>query len=437
MVQVITKIILKTRMRLNALMAIVLLGLSAPALCVEEDPEIDAQFREGMEALKDERLKAAIRAFSKILDAEPELHRARLELALAYYRSMRYQEADRLAREVLDDPETPPEVRVTILAFLAQVKRDSEQFGQKHSFRPFLSAGIMRDSNVNVGPTVANIRIGDVPVTLTEGSLKRSDNAVVVNAGIDHLYQSGRRVEIGERTGMLVWQNSASVYSREYHEHGDFDLQVASLNTGPAVLMLRHWRASLELKSDYLTIGGGYLAWFNSINPSITWQFNSGEVNWDAIYTRRFYHRDVDSGREGDYMATGVTLGRYFANRRIAVTLGGRAINFMADDDEFGYLGSQVSGGISTDTYRNGSAYARQRVAYFGYEGDDTLFQKEREDWEYRTTAGLVHEFNEPGDLLKNWVASVFYERTRNNSNIGQLYSYRRNQWMLMLSRNF
>lgn len=427
----------KTRRWVDTLLGAALLAGSATLQAVQEDPEVEAQFQAGLDALQQNELKTAIQTFSKILDTDPDLHRARLELALAYYRSLRYEDAEKLAQKVLDDPSTPPEVRVTILAFLAQIKRDSSQFGQKHSFTPFVMGGVMHDSNVNVGPTNANLRIGEVPVKLTQNSLKRSDNATVLNVGVDHLYQSGKRVEFGERTGMLVWQSGLSVYNREYNRTGDFDMTVASVSTGPAVLMLRHWRASLQFKADYLRLGGGYLGLFSSVNPSITWQFANGELNWDALYTRRYYKRNIDSGREGDYFSTGLGLGRYFNNRRVAVTAGGRAIKFLADDDQFGYTGAQAYAGVSTDTYRNGSAYARQRVAYFNYDGDDTLFQKERDDWEYRTTLGLSHEFNEPGDLLRNWVANIFWERTENDSNIGKLYSYERYQSMISLSRNF
>jgi len=65
------------------------------------------------------------------------------------------------------------------------------------------------------------------------------------------------------------------------------------------------------------------------------------------------------------------------------------------------------------------------------------LFGKDREDLEYRATIGLTHTFNEPEDLLKDWVVTGFWERTHNNSNIGQLYSYNRTQLMLMISRGF
>lgn len=402
-----------------------------------ENPEIEAQFKEGMEALKNDKLKSAIEAFRNILSSDPEVNRAKLELALAYYRSLNYTEAEQLAQGVLDDPLTPPDVRVTVLAFLAQVRRDSEEFGKKHELTPHVLAGIMRDSNINVGPANANIRIGDIPLSLTQSSLKQSANAYVLEAGADHLYQTGKRVEVGERTGMLLWQSGANVYSRKYHAYGDFDILVASLNTGPAVLMLRNWRASLQLRSDYLNLGSASLGWFNSVNPSITWQYNNAEINWDTIYTRRFYHKSIDSGREGDFVASGVTFGQYFDNRRVAATAGGRVIKFWADDDVFGYKGFQVSAGISIDTYRNGSAYARQRYGYYDYDGKDFLGQNAREEHEYVSTIGLTHEYNEPGDLLKGWVANLFWERTENNSNIGQLYSYKRYQGMLSLSRNF
>lgn len=404
-----------------------------------ESPEVEAWFEQGMGALEEERLKSAIEAFNNILDRDPTLNRVKLELALSYYRSLRYEQAEALAKEVLDDPQTPPEVRVTILAFLAQVKRDSERYGQKHEITPYLSLGVMHDSNVNVGPTDGDIRIGDTgdTATLAPSSLKKSGNAGVLNVGVDHLYQSGKRVQLGERTGMMVWQSGANVYWRRYHDFNDYDLLVASVNTGPAVLVLRHWRASLQVRSEFLDLGARALGWFNSVNPEVTWQFNNAELTWDGLYTHRYYHKDVDSGREGEYLATGLNYGRYFNNRRVAATTGVRGIRFLADDDQFGYSGVQLSAGISSRTYSTGTVYARGRYGYYDYDGEVPLFQKAREEKEYIGTLGLTHEFKQPDDLMKGWIANIFWEGTHNDSNIGQLYSYERNQLMLELSRDF
>jgi len=347
---------------------------------------------------------------------------------------LRYEEAEKLAGEVLDNPTTPPEVRVTILAFLAQVKRDSERFGQKNAITPFISAGIMHDSNVNVGPSDSFIRQGDI--TLAPGSGARSDNAYVVSAGLGHLYQSGKRVEIGERTGMLVWQTNASAYSRKYNKLDEFDLAIASISTGPAVLMLRHWRASLLVRSDYMTYGGHALGWFNSLNPSMAWQFDNSELSWDAVYTRRNYNRNIDKDREGDYFETGVNYGRYFNNRTVVTTVGAKAIKLFADDDQFGYLGGQLSAGVNTDAWHNGSAYAKVRVSVYEYDGKDSFYLDTRDDVEYSTTVGLMHEYKDDADLLKGWVVNSYWERTDNDANIGA-YSYIRNQWSISLSRNF
>jgi hypothetical protein len=236
---------------------------------------------------------------------------------------------------------------------------------------------------------------------------------------------------------MLVWQSAAELYWRKYHDFGDYDIAVASASTGPAVLLLRHWRASLQARTEYLNLGHHTLGWFHSLNPSMTWQFNNAELNWDAIYTHRYYNRDVDSGREGDYLATGLNFGRYLNNRRVAVTGGARLVKYFADDDQFGYGGIEVSTGISTETYRDASVYARGRYSHYGYDGKESVFGKKRQENEYVLTLGLTHEYNEPGDLLKGWVANLFWERTENDSNVGQLYSYKRYQSMLMLSRNF
>ena len=420
------------------------LGLLLAALFVQplyaaqaENPEIDAKFRQGMQALSEEKLKSAVEAFKNILSADPSLNRVKLELALSYYRSLRYEKAQQLAKEVLDDPLTPPEVRVTILAFLAQVRRDSQRYGQKNQFTPHVSLGIMHDSNINVGPSNANIRIGDITATLDPDSVKQSGNAGVFTAGLNHLYQFGKRVEIGERTGMLVWQTAADMYWRLYHDYHDYDIGVMSVSTGPAVLLLRHWRASLQLRTEYLDLGHHPLGWFHSINPAFTWQLENAELTWDATYTHRYYNRSEDTGREGDYMDTGLSYGRYLYNRRVALTSNAHGLGFFADDDQYGYKGFKLGAGISTETYPGGSAYARASYGYYDYDGPDPTFDKTRKDKEYVVTAGISHKYNEPTDLLKGWVANLYWQMTRNDSNISSLYGYRRYQGMLSISRNF
>lgn len=181
-------------------------AFSAAAVAQTDGAAADANeelFKKGMQALEDDRLKSAMEAFHSILSNQPSLHRARLELAVAYYRAFRYEEAQKLAQEVLDDPTTPPEVRVTILAFLAQVKQDQESFAVRHHVEPSISLGYMYDSNVNVGPASDVVQIGDQTLTLLDGR-ERTDNAVVLGAGVAHRYQPGKTFEFGERTAVFL-----------------------------------------------------------------------------------------------------------------------------------------------------------------------------------------------------------------------------------------
>jgi len=48
---------------------------------------------------------------------------------------------------------------------------------------------------------------------------------------------------------------------------GDYDLTILTASTGPALVMLRHWRANLALNVDRIWLGGSELAWYTSLNP--------------------------------------------------------------------------------------------------------------------------------------------------------------------------
>jgi len=83
--------------------------------------EWEQAYQKALELRAGGDLFGAIDSLNNILSSRPTSHRARLELAVSYYRAARYEEALEHAREVLADPSTPPEVRDTIELFLDQV----------------------------------------------------------------------------------------------------------------------------------------------------------------------------------------------------------------------------------------------------------------------------------------------------------------------------
>lgn len=410
----------------------------APVQAAEQADGEEALFEEGMKALQDDRLKSAMKAFQSILSQQPALHRARLELALTYYRSLQYAEARKLAQTVLDDPQTPPEVRVTVLAFLAQVQKDEAALAVRHEFKPSISAGFMYDSNVNVGPSSELVE-GSIFV-LDPTSLKQSDNALVLAAGVAHTFQPGAIFQLGERSASFLWQSQASLYNRAYNDMDDFDLTILTGSTGPALVVLRHWRANLALNVDRIWLGGSELAVFTSVNPAVTWQFNNGELTWDAALTNRSYDNDAptaqggDGGREGTYDAMGLTLGRYFNARRVAAQVGARMVDFTADEERYGNDGYELLAGLIVKTWPNGTVFARANYRNVNYDAIEPGFADARDEQENRYVAGFQHDFK--AGYLDKWTLNGGIQYTENNSNIS-IYDYDRRQVTLNLGRTF
>lgn len=404
-------------------------GYAGSAFAQETD--LEALFQEGMQALEENRLESAQAAFQSILSIEPSLHRARLELAVAYYRLLDYQRAEELARRVLEDSATPPQVRVTITAFLAQIEADRARFNRRHAWRASLAVGAMHDSNVNVGPSseilADNIR-------LVPGATERSNNALFVQPGISHTFNPALRIDVGERVASLLWQSRLSYYHREYHDEDDFNLAVATLSTGPSLVVLEEWRAGVNLTLDHVRLGGDDLALFTTLQPHATWQFDGGELTLDGAYTHRRYDDNADSGREGDYVAAGASLVRYFLDRRLSLQGGLHYLDFDADAARWAYDGPEIMLAAAWRGWDRGEIFARAVQRNLDYAGIFPPFGEARDERERRLVLGFSHRF--AAGRLAGWRMTGEFSRVLNRSNIG-LFEYDRSQASLTFRRDF
>ncbi len=419
-------------------------GIGLQAAEAVSDTELEALFQEGMQALDEDRYRRAVEIFNSILSADPQLHRARLELALAYYRSFQYAEAERYAQEVLDDPNTPDNVRVTILAFLAQVRKDAEAAAVPHAWRPRVSLGYMYDSNVNAGPGSDILEVDGQSLLLTPGSTKTGDQAAVLSVGLAHTYKPGTTVNVGDRVASFLWQSEASLYHRDYKDERDFNLTVATLSTGPSLVVPRHWRAGLQLTADHISLGNEALAVFASLRPMVTWQFDRTEITWDAIYTRRSYDEAVDAGREGNFWRTGVSVGQYYRQRKVAAQAGLSALSFDADAAQYAYDGYELFAGASVRAWPQGSLYLRANYRDVQYDAGTRfnlggtpptiLSTPARDEQETRLLLGMEHRIKT--GPLDQWSLGATLEFTDNRSNVS-IYDYDRRQFSVTMSRAF
>lgn len=419
--------------------ALSLSAAAAPGAFAQEpptDPD-QAQFLGAMEQREKGNLYEAMDIFSNILSNKPLLHRARLELAVTYYRLYDYEKAKQEAQKVLDDPKTPENVRVAILAFMAQIDKDSQELAaEKHYWKPTVALGWMHDTNVNVGLEGDSVATDLGVLPLDPGSSRRSDSAAIFIGSLNHRYQTGKTFRAGEKNGMFLWQSQGSYYRRDYFDEHAFDLDVVTLGTGPSWISVGNFRANVNAQIDYIGLGSEELAWFYSLMPSFTKQYRNGAIEWtlDGTVSERDYVRDIDQDRDSTYWAAQLSMGRRFTRPKIELQIGGRLFLEDAATSQWRNDGNDIFAGASWEPWTDGTIFARINETTAEYDGPATGFTTDREDSQTRYTIGASQTLRYK--WLNEWTVSGNFSRTENNSN-ASTYEWTRKQVTFMLSKTF
>lgn len=402
----------------------------APAHAQEAD--MNLLFKEGVFQREQGNVFTSIEALETVLSNQPSLHRARLELAVAYFRALNYEQAAQQAQKVLDDPKTPENVRLAVTAFLAQVKRDQAALlATRHTWTPSVSVGLMYDSNVNAGPSSSLLPGG---FTLTPDANPRSAEAGILEAGITHTYNSPNIMRFGETATRFIWQSRANLYHKSYIGESPFNLSVLTIGTGPGWIAPNKWRANINLQLDDIYLGDQHLALFSSISPSFTWQMKSGELTADAIWLNKDFKRAVDDGRSSDYAAIGLSYGHLFNQGKFALQGG---VHFFDERADFAYHsndGWNAFVGANVVAWNNGTVYGRINYKDAGFKGLYPVFGIARDETEERIELGFNHNFKEGG--LKDWKLSGSYQLTRARSNVS-LFTFDKEVVSVNLGRSF
>lgn len=406
----------------------------APTVVAQDD--VQQLFDEAIQAIDDDRLRSARLALQDLLTEHPNLQRVRLELARVSYMSYKYDKAENLAQQVLDDPNTPPAVKTTVLAFLAQIREDKKRMAKRHSLTPSIYVGMLYDSNVNFGPSRDIIEIGGIPFAVTPGSQETDDWAWVISPAVAHTYNPGKPFDAGENSGFFIWQSQASAYYRRYSSEDEFNFGVLTLRTGPAWIVPGHWRADIGLQGDQIWLDDNSLAWFTSLNPQITWELSENtNLMLEAFITERSYSRTQDDERDGSYKWAGISVEHFFNSDKMVLEGGIGYADFDADGDRFSYKGPEIYVGIVTNAWQNSSVFARIRYKKLDFEGIEPPFGLSRDDDELRYTLGFQYDFH--SGLMSDWSLLGNWTYTDNQSSDVPIYDYSRHEANLGLSRAF
>ncbi|MBL4762783.1 MAG: hypothetical protein JKY93_08795 [Gammaproteobacteria bacterium] len=410
--------------------------MSFAAHSAEENLVFDAEavFKQAMEDRDAGNYFKSIEAFQSILSNQPRLHRARLELAVTYFRNLSYKEALQQAALVIKDPKTPPNVRATVLAFAAQVKNDMDKFKKKGGEVKWDAAlGFMTDSNVNVGPDNADLG-GNL--TLASGSLEKSDEAILLSVALNHVYNTGKKLQFGQKQASLTWQSKASLYRRQYLNFSDFDLTVLSGSTGPGFLSFGNWRANIDVRGDLIYLKNDKLASFWSVAPSVSWSSKNktAEITWDGSVMEKRFSRPIDQGRDSKVLSGGVAFGMIMAKGKIATQVGINVFDERAVDNQYQNHGHVYFVAASWKVFKDSVFFAKFSNKKYDYDGVVPVFNVARNDTERRYNMGYNIALS--GETFKDWNLRIEAALTENKSNV-LLYDYDRSQTSFTLSRSF
>jgi len=379
-------------------------------------------------------LFGAIDSLNNILNSRPTSHRARLELAVSYYRAARYEDARQHAERVLADSSTPANVRETIDLFLDQVTAIKTADDQaRHRFSGSVGFGAGYDDNVNVGPSQDTFDINGSEFRILDGGQVQSDAYASINLRGEHTYRMAGSVGIGERPVQMLWQSNASMYRKEYQDEHPYTTDVVSVSTGPAWISRTNWRAAINLQADYIRLGDNALALYSSLNPSYTLISGDNEYNFRGQWLYREFMTENNEDREGDRFGLGFDfLHRFNSTLSFQAGIGGYNQDARVDNQSFDTLEGYAS--LYWLGWSNGAVYGQVNYEETDYDGEEILFNTGRREREQRYVLGMTHNFND--GAMNGWGIGARLAFTDTHANI-DIYEYDRTEFTMDLTRRF
>ncbi len=265
------------------------------------EPQNDVvNFYLGRSALELKQYEEAIGAFERVLIIKPGFSRARIELARAYFEAGNLQEAERLVKIVLENPELPANVRPNVEKF-AQV---IEAKKKKSFVSGFMLLGLTRDDNVNntVGQTEYFLPVLNNNVA---AAAKKSDFTTSVIFGLNHVYDLGK-------SGDWLWKSTGLGFFQKYQDVKTNEISLVSITTGPSYMTKAY---ELYLPVSYTKIYKQAAPYMidNTIAAKYTRKLPIFNLTTSASLKMKTYEKEADRRKDSLTQELSIGISRPFA----------------------------------------------------------------------------------------------------------------------------
>lgn len=391
-------------------------GLAPVANAEENTTDPEQLFQEAMQLREKGEIYHAIELFESLLDNQPGLNRARLELAVAYHNARRFEEAREQLTRVLNDPDTPETVKLSITAYLAQLGSDEKATLRRTSTSVYVSAGLFTDSNVNLGPSP---EIANVTATETDGT------GMSAMASLSHLSRATDPLKIGERPVDFEWHTQATAYAKAHTgDENDYNVQVLSLRTGPALVDSGNWRGALNIKVEKVFFDDNPYSFNIGLNPALTLNFaHNIDLTLEASSMVREYS-SANSELDGTANMLALSLAKFYNDLAVGVEAGMRYHANGADASHLNYQGGELFVGGQMPAWKDARVYLQLSARDYDYRAADPVAgTPARDETENQAILGVSHDFTR--GTLKSWTLNSQLTYTENDANVS-IFEYDR-----------
>jgi tetratricopeptide (TPR) repeat protein len=372
----------------------------------------------GTSAMKSGELNLAVKKFQEMLAIDPALHRVRLDLAAAYFKLGRYEEAKR-EMETVKAARPPEAVQKNIDRLLAAITEAT----RKYSWNVRFAQGIQYDTNVNAGPDKSHFDVSGGTLTISDDSRKIDDFASITNFNGSFLYHI-------DRDKGLLWNTGVDFYQAMYFSHHRYNYRLIDVHTGPW-WTTRQSILKIPIGIAHQDFGSRWLSNIFHVDPSYEHHLSSYfSLKGSFRYARESFYSDRNDPLENESFRYELTPSIYLVNRRHIVSLIAGFESADAKQHRFSYDGPYMGVSYFTRFPTRTEVFLRYLWAQRDYKEKPLLYANDRTDRRHLLTAVVSQGF------YGHCFASLAFNYIDNDSNT-ELYKFSKETYTLSVGFYF